>query len=75
MYPPADDNYGVDACSVLVLQSSPPLLVVGTSAGTLYHCLLLSPEDEGGEGTLNIPDLSVVDDEDALRRDSSKVLC
>lgn len=73
MYPPADDNYGVDACSVLVLQTSPPLLVVGTCAGTLYHCLLLSPEDEGEEGTLTLRDLSAVDDEDAVRKDTSKV--
>ncbi|PSN47010.1 Nuclear pore complex protein Nup88, partial [Blattella germanica] len=25
MYPPADDNYGVDACSILCLQSVPPV--------------------------------------------------
>ena len=73
VYPPADDNYGVDACSVLVLQTSPPLLVVGTSAGTLYHCLLLSPEDECPQGSDSIRDLSTVDDEDALRKDVSKV--
>lgn len=76
MYPPADDNYGVDACSLLVLATSPPLLVVGTSAGTLYHCLLLSPEDGedgGGDLTVAVRDLSVVDDEDALRRDASKL--
>ncbi|KAK3933248.1 Fructose-bisphosphate aldolase [Frankliniella fusca] len=81
MYPPADDNYGVDACSVLVLQTSPPLLVVGTCAGTLYHCLLLSPEDGAGDigagdlgmRDLSLRDLSAVDDEDALRKDVSKM--
>lgn len=71
MYPPADDNYGVDACSVLVLQTSPPLLVVGTCTGTLYHCLLLCPEDQDVAASMR--DLSVVDDEDALRKDASKV--
>jgi len=45
MYPPADDNYGVDACSVIVLPSSPPLLVVSTCSGTLYHCLIMDPEE------------------------------
>ncbi|XP_052128302.1 nuclear pore complex protein Nup88 [Frankliniella occidentalis] len=82
MYPPADDNYGVDACSVLVLQTSPPLLVVATSAGTLYHCLLLSPEDGGGDAAdlslrdlsiRDLRDLSAVDDEDALRKEVSKM--
>ncbi|XP_034237682.1 nuclear pore complex protein Nup88 [Thrips palmi] len=75
MYPPADDNYGVDACSVLVLQTSPPLLVVATCAGTLYHCLLLAPEDHDvhHDVAASMRDLSVVDDEDALRKDASAV--
>ena len=42
MYPPADDNYGVDACSILCLQSVPPVVVIATCSGTLYHCVLLT---------------------------------
>jgi nuclear pore complex protein Nup88 len=47
MYPPADDNYGVDACSILCFQSVPPVVVIATCSATLYHCVLLScAEDE-----------------------------
>lgn len=47
MYPPADDNYGVDACSILCLQSVPPVVVIATCSATLYHCVLLTcAEDE-----------------------------
>ncbi|KAJ8044244.1 Nuclear pore complex protein Nup88 [Holothuria leucospilota] len=47
MHPPAEDNYGLDACSILCLHSTPPVLVVATSAGFLHHCVLLnSYEDE-----------------------------
>lgn len=41
IYPPADDNYGVDACSILVLPTVPNTIVLATSSGTLYHCVLL----------------------------------
>ncbi|KAI5633639.1 nuclear pore component domain-containing protein [Phthorimaea operculella] len=43
MYPPADDNYGTDSCSILALggTDSPPLVVVATCSAQLYHCLLL----------------------------------
>lgn len=41
MYPPADDNYGVDACSILVLPTWPNAVVVATCSGTLYHCVML----------------------------------
>lgn len=48
MHPPAEDNYGVDACSILCLATVPPILVVATSSGTLYHCLVLAKGDEEG---------------------------
>ncbi|XP_076453117.1 nucleoporin 88-like [Babylonia areolata] len=41
MCPPAEDNYGVDACSVLCLDTTPPVLVMATCDGRLHHCLLL----------------------------------
>jgi nuclear pore complex protein Nup88 len=47
MYPAAEDNYGVEACSILSLGTHPTVLVVGTSEGKLHHCLLLNqPLDE-----------------------------
>lgn len=47
IYPPADDNYGVDACSILVMQTVPNIVIVATSSGTVYHSVLLrTPRDE-----------------------------
>ena len=45
MYPEAPDNYGAESCSILCLHpmiSSPPLLVIATNAGILYHCVVLN---------------------------------
>lgn len=38
MLPQAEDNYGSDACSLIVLDSSPPLLAIATPSGQIYHC-------------------------------------
>ncbi|RWS17522.1 nuclear pore complex protein Nup88-like protein [Dinothrombium tinctorium] len=46
MLPPAEDNYGVDACRLICLNCLPPLIVIATSSGILYHCLALNNEDE-----------------------------
>jgi len=48
MYPAAEDNYGTDACSILCLETRPPVLVIATCEGKLHHCLLLNqPVDDG----------------------------
>ncbi|XP_052220932.1 nucleoporin 88-like isoform X2 [Dreissena polymorpha] len=44
MFPPADDNYGTDACSILCLQTTPTVVAMATCDGKLYHCVLL-PRD------------------------------
>ncbi|XP_054718189.1 nucleoporin 88-like [Uloborus diversus] len=41
MYPPAEDNYGYDACCILCLHSTPLSIVVATSNGMIYHCIVL----------------------------------
>lgn len=49
MYPPADDNYGSESCSITALGGgdTPPLVVVATCSAALYHCLLLpNPSDK-----------------------------
>lgn len=46
MLPQAEDNYGSDACSLIVLESSPPLLAIATPTGTIYHCFAF-PEKHG----------------------------
>ena len=48
MLPESEDNYGIDACAITCLHpmiSSPPILVIATSQGTLYHCIVLQKID------------------------------
>ncbi|KAK7505991.1 hypothetical protein BaRGS_00002713 [Batillaria attramentaria] len=49
MCPPAEDNYGVDACSILCLDTSPPVIIMATCDGQLHHCLLLPTTDADGK--------------------------
>ncbi|XP_067951982.1 nucleoporin 88-like [Watersipora subatra] len=57
MCPPAEDNYGTDSCDILHLASSPEVLVIGTTSGSLIHCILLSDEEVDEEETaVNIVD-------------------
>lgn len=41
MYPQTKDNFGVDACSLVVLASNPPTIVFAEPTGKLFHGLLL----------------------------------
>ncbi|MPC87337.1 Nuclear pore complex protein Nup88 [Portunus trituberculatus] len=41
MTPACEDNYGLDSCSLLVLQCSPPILVIATAGGQLHHCIVI----------------------------------
>lgn len=54
MYPPADDYCGMeDASSLIVLKSTPPVVVVATCNGNVYHSMLLSfNENEEQVGVL-----------------------
>ena len=44
MYPAADDNYGLDACSLICLHCQPPVLVMATGSRKIYHCIALENE-------------------------------
>ena len=41
MHPPAEDNYGSDATSLLVLPTNPPALIIANGNGVLHHCVYL----------------------------------
>ncbi|EZA58852.1 Nuclear pore complex protein Nup88 [Ooceraea biroi] len=41
MYPPTDDNYGIDSCSIMCLQTTPPIVVIAMCTGKIYHAILL----------------------------------
>ncbi|XP_039270837.2 nucleoporin 88-like [Styela clava] len=42
MQPPAEDNYGVDACSILVLHHNPTVIAIATASGKIHHCVALA---------------------------------
>lgn len=57
MYPPADDNYGIDSCSIMCLQTTPPIVVVAMSTGKIYHAILLKEEtinDDDNDRTVSV---------------------
>ena len=64
MYPESNDNYGTDACSILCLHpkiSSPPILVIATNRGILYHCIVLQKlEGEGTDDASQVSDWSAM---------------
>ncbi|XP_068623839.1 nucleoporin 88 [Battus philenor] len=51
IYPPADDNYGSESCSICVMGSGETVVVViATCSAALYHCVLLpAPSDKEKE--------------------------
>lgn len=44
MYPPAADNYSADSCSIMCLQTVPPIVVIATCSGKIYHSVLLKED-------------------------------
>lgn len=46
VYPPTADNYGLDSCSIVVLPSLPPTIILSESTGTIHHALLMDIEEE-----------------------------
>jgi len=56
MYPAAEDNYGMEACSILCLDTRPQILVVATCEGKLHHCVVLSqpPDAEDSNGDISL---------------------
>ncbi|KAK2580825.1 hypothetical protein KPH14_005907 [Odynerus spinipes] len=54
MHPPADDNYGIDSCSIMCIQTTPPIVVIAMCSGRIYHSILLKDsfdEDEDDRKT------------------------
>ena len=49
MQPAALDNYGGDACSILCLPVSPPVLVIANRTGNIHHAILLPREMNGDD--------------------------
>ena len=46
MNPPSDDNYGCDYCSLLCLPTTPVTIVMATTKGVIYHCLVMVGKNE-----------------------------
>jgi hypothetical protein len=43
--PQSHDNYGVDSCSILVMPTLPPTVVIAETTGKMHHALLLEADD------------------------------
>uniref|UniRef100_A0A1I8MYA6 Nuclear pore complex protein Nup88 n=1 Tax=Musca domestica TaxID=7370 RepID=A0A1I8MYA6_MUSDO len=56
--PSTVDNYGLDSCSILVIPSLPPTLVIAETNGKLHHALFL--EAENAENSFNEVDDSLI---------------
>lgn len=39
-------NYGKNACAIISIQSTPPIICIANTNGTIYHALLLPVTDE-----------------------------
>lgn len=49
MYPQAVDNYGVESCSIMCLQTTPPIVVIAECTGKIYHAILMNENLEEDE--------------------------
>eukprot|EP00794_Sanderia_malayensis_P014134 gene14134-15611_t len=47
MTPQAEDNYAGEFCSMLCLDTSPPIVVLATTTGCIHHCIALESEKTG----------------------------
>lgn len=56
MIPSQRDNYGDNSCSLLVIPSLPPTLVIAENSGVIHHALMMqsSPEDNSFNDTKTI---------------------
>lgn len=46
MLPPKQDNYGLDSCSLIVIPTQPPALVIAENSGKIHHALLIESSIE-----------------------------
>jgi nuclear pore complex protein Nup88 len=51
MYPEKLDNYGLDSCSLIVIPTLPPTVVIAENTGKIHHALLVESEDDFNETT------------------------
>ncbi|KXJ05761.1 Nuclear pore complex protein Nup88 [Exaiptasia diaphana] len=49
MHPATENNYGLDACSLLCLPVQPPVVVMATATGRIYHCIALETPGEDSD--------------------------
>ena len=46
MHPMSEDNYGTDdAADLVLLETTPLVLIIAHSSGTLYHCVYIDPDE------------------------------
>lgn len=57
--PQVEDNYGLDSCSLVVIPSLPPTVIIAESTGKTHHALLLE-EEFPSERSFNELDSSLI---------------
>lgn len=60
MYPPTDDNYGIDSCSIMCIQTTPPIVVIAMCNGRIYHAILLKETLEEEENDKKVRYISSI---------------
>lgn len=46
VFPPAEDNYGVDSCTIICFPTNPIVVAIATCGGLIYHCVVLESEED-----------------------------
>lgn len=49
MYPEKQDNYGLDSCSLIVIPTLPPTVVIAENTGKIHHALLVESDEDFDE--------------------------
>lgn len=56
MFPQKQDNYGMDSCSLIVIPTQPPTLVIAENSGKIHHALMVEANfDDFDETKTMIP--------------------
>lgn len=59
VYPTTRDNYGLDSCSILALQSNPTVIVAAQPNGRLFHMILVETDSTEESNLSNFDETTV----------------
>lgn len=53
MYPQTADNYGTDSCSIMCIPTTPPIVIIASCSGKIYHAILLGDNNDEYNENIN----------------------